>query len=150
MTVSTRDISSATQTPTGRVRLGCAAVALVLAAGPLAWAWYGNASWRGWSARLSGHWQRTSGVILRVEHYGKTSYSPVVQYHVGLKTFEIEGNGGGTGFHNPGTIVDVLYRREDPTVARLTEAGDSVPPIVLAALGLLMLFFAGLALFGGR
>jgi hypothetical protein len=150
MTIATRDPSSATQKPTGRSRLGCAAVALVLGAGPLAWAWVGNSSWRGWSDRLSGHWQHTSGVILRVEHYGKSAYSPVVQYHVGTKTFEIEGNGGGTGSHHPGTIIDVLYREENPTVARLTEAGDSVPPIVLTALGLLMLSFAGLALFGSR
>jgi hypothetical protein len=144
------DISTEEQPPFA-FRLGCAVVPCAIAIGLLVLTWYGNDSWRGWGDRLTGHWEQTRGVVLRVDHFHSTagrsgSASPVVKYSVGGRAFEVSGNGGRmSGFpERAGDAVDVLYKRDSPSVARLTNASDNIPIIVLTALGFVCLIL-GLA-----
>jgi hypothetical protein len=141
------DRPTADEPPFG-FRLGCALIPSVLAIGLLLYAWYGNESWRGWGDRLTGHWERTRGLVLRVEHQRSVSHSgqgaayPVVQYQVAHRTFEVTGNSIKlTGWpERPGDTVDVLYKRENPAIARMDNAGDNIPIYVLTLLAMFLLY----------
>lgn len=88
---------------------------------------------------------RTEGTVVRMmRKSSKSSTSPVVHYRVDGKEYEVIGSvSSSPPSHEPGEIVEVLYKREDPADATINSFLELwFVSALLGGFGILMLFTA--------
>ena len=104
--------------------------------------------WIGKSSTIDASWQRVTGRVISSStsiNNGSTMYSPVVQYTVNGRSYEVTGSVSSSSYPAIGSTKQVAYNPSHPDDAKVVTSAGKVFSYVFMAVGILIIVYAPIA-----